>query len=244
MAQDNGMQKYLFKGDAAALRGTIRKPYFQKLGDHAVVSTYAGSAGQGSASNRNFSVGGSSNTDADKGGGDDLAYDAVTSEISAQYDGATYNTVIVSTIEKLSVGGGWLTADLVVGRLESRYNPREYPARTVARILPAGSRFVNLAVNHQPVNPDLPPAFTLSEDEQEAFFDGKYDDDPRFHPGFFTRPLYLEGFGTVFIAEWTWVHPTEQYEQHLTMLRLALGSTLGGQVECSTTHVDGRGWPS
>ena len=28
------MQKYLYKANAIPLRGSIRKPYFQELGDH------------------------------------------------------------------------------------------------------------------------------------------------------------------------------------------------------------------
>ena len=36
------MQKYLYKAQAIALRGSIRKPYFQELGDHLAIATYAG----------------------------------------------------------------------------------------------------------------------------------------------------------------------------------------------------------
>ena len=62
-------------------------------------------------------------------------------------------------------------------------------------------------------------------------------------PGPIPEPIYVKGLGTIFYAEWTWVHPQERHQQHLTMLRLALGSDTGVALDISTGGSDGTGWP-
>jgi hypothetical protein len=62
-------------------------------------------------------------------------------------------------------------------------------------------------------------------------------------PGFIPEPIYVRDFGTIYYAEWTWVHPQERHQQHLTMLRLALGSDTGAAVCFGIGSSDGTGWP-
>jgi hypothetical protein len=227
---ENGPAQFLFKASATALSGSIRKPYYQDLGDHAAVSTYAGSAGHATARNDDFILAG------------DLAYKTVTSEIKAEIDGYIRHTKLETTIEKLNVRNR-VTADLIVCRFVSYYDIRSYPEQKYPRILPVGSRFVGLRVDGELFEPELPPAFYLGDSERDEFFSGRNEDDPRFYPGFIPAPLHVPDLGTLFFAEWVWKHPQEQREQYLTMLRMALGSDSGASLLMASGGSDGRGYP-
>jgi hypothetical protein len=224
------MQKYLFKGHAVALRGSIRKPYYQELGNHLEVFSYAGSAGRMQCSNREFSLAG------------DIAYESASTEIFAeQFDDHIYQAIVTSRVENLRIGNR-MTVDEVTCRLRSVYDGRDYPRRMVARILPAGSTIKGLRIDGRELKLDLPSAFQLDEKEQDAHFRGQLDSDS-VYPGWIPEPIHVEDFGTIFYAEWVWVHPQERHQQHLTMLRLALGSDLGADIDVSIGSNDGSGWP-
>ncbi len=109
------MQKYLFKGHAIAMRGSIRKPYFQDLGKHLEISTYAGSAGHWRSSNdKGFSVSDLA--------GNGIAYDSASTEILAEkVDANTYRCVVTSEVVNLRAGKH-LTVDKVTGVLTSVYD--------------------------------------------------------------------------------------------------------------------------
>ena len=227
----NGFRKFLFKASAVALSGSVRKPYYQNIGEHGVVATYAGSAGHNTARNERFTL------------RQDIAYDAAFSEISAEQSKSVYRTVVQSTIENLRILGKRFTVERVIGRLESVYDVSSYPGRKVSRVLPAGSAFVNVRIDGKPVELKVSPAFNLSERERSEFFAGKHDDDPRFRPGVIPDPIHIGDFGTIFFAEWVWVHPDEMHEQSLTMLRFALGSGFGAAVDGVRLKSNGSGWP-
>jgi hypothetical protein len=53
----------------------------------------------------------------------------------------------------------------------------------------------------------------------------------------------VKDLGTIFFGEWVWVHPGERHRQHLGMLRLALGSEDGAEIDVGIGDNDGSGWP-
>ena len=208
------MQKYLYKANAIALRGSIRKPYFQELGDHLAVSTYAGSGGRIECKSEGFAI------------GEELHYDSARTEIVASEQDGVFITSVPSQVFGLQVGKR-LTVEEVTCRLQSVYDSRLYPERCFPLVLPTGSTIRNLRIDGEVQRLMFAPAFDAREGE----------------PGFIPEPLYVRDFGTIYYAEWTWVHPQEQHQQHLTMLRLALGSNTGAAVCVGIGGSDGAGWP-
>jgi hypothetical protein len=230
IARPQRFQKFLFNAACFALDGHIRKPYYQKLGRHVPLESYAGSEVHAIARNEGFAI------------GRDFMYGAVSSEITARREESVYHTIVQTTVEKLQIRDR-LTVGRLVARLESRYDLRDYPGRKPSRVLPAGSTIEGVMLDGRQIDVRLPPAFTLTDDEREAFYAGKYDRDPRFHPGYIPDPVHVDGFGTLWFAEWAWVHPDEQEAQHITMLRLGLGSDYGADADAASVRCDGRGWP-
>ena len=225
------MQKFLFKAHAVALRGTVRKPYYQELGSHLEIATFAGSAGQTKSISKGFRL------------GEDIAYDSASTEIVAErVDNNIYQSTVTAQVKGLRVGKR-LAVDSVTCRLRSVYDGRFYPERSISRILPAGSSIRNLRIDGKVQQLQLPAAFTLDEKSQDAFFRGERDDDPAYHPGRIADPIYVKDLGTIFFGEWVWVHPGERHRQHLGMLRLALGSEDGAEIDVGIGDNDGSGWP-
>jgi hypothetical protein len=224
------MQKYLYKAQAIALRGSIRKPYYQELGDHLAISTYAGSASRIECTSRGFAV------------AEDIRYEVARTEIVTEAKNGFFTTSLLAQVEGLQIGK--LSVDQVTCRLRSVYDSGAYPNRMVPRILPAGSSIVNLQFDKRALELVLPAAFRVDADTSESFFRGEHDDDDdALQPGSIAEPIHIDGFGTIFFAEWTWVHPQERHQQHLTMLRLALGSDLGANTCVGVGSSDGYPWP-
>jgi hypothetical protein len=208
------MQKYLYKANAIALRGSIRKPYFQELGDHLAVSTYAGSGGRIECKSEGFAI------------GEELHYDSARTEIIASQEDGVFTTSVTAQVFGLQVGKRF-TVEEVTCRLQSVYDSRLYPEECFPRISPIGSTIRNLRIDGEVQRLMFAPAFDAREGE----------------PGFIPEPIYVRDFGTIYYAEWTWVHPQERHQQHLTMLRLALGSDTGAAVCFGIGSSDGTGWP-
>jgi hypothetical protein len=208
------MQKYLYKANAIALRGSIRKPYFQELGDHLAVSTYAGSGGRIECKSEGFAI------------GEELHYDSARTEIIASQEDGVFTTSVTAQVFGLQVGKRFTVAE-VTCRLQSVYDSRLYPEECFPRISPIGSTIRNLRIDGEVQRLMFAPAFDAREGE----------------PGFIPEPIYVRDFGTIYYAEWTWVHPQERHQQHLTMLRLALGSDTGAAVCFGIGSSDGTGWP-
>jgi hypothetical protein len=223
------MQKYLYKAKAVALQGSIRKPYYQELGDHLSISTYAGSACRIECINRGFAL------------ADDIRYDVARTEIVTEEQKGIFTTSLLAQVEGLQIGK--LSVDQVTCRLRSVYDSSAYPKRLVARILPAGSSIRNAQFDKRALQLPLPAAFDVGGDASESFFRGEHDYDDALQPGSIAEPIHIEGFGTIFFAEWTWVHPQERHQQRLTMLRLALGSDSGASTCVGVGNSDGVGWP-
>jgi hypothetical protein len=208
------MQKYLYKANAIALRGSIRKPYFQELGDHLAVSTYAGSGGRIECKSEGFAI------------GEELHYDSARTEIIASQEDGVFTTSVTAQVFGLQVGKRF-TVEEVTCRLQSVYDSRLYPEECFPRISPIGSTIRDRRIDGEVQRLMFAPAFDAREGE----------------PGFIPEPIYVRDFGTIYYAEWTWVHPQERHQQHLTMLRLALGSDTGAAVCFGIGSSDGTGWP-
>jgi hypothetical protein len=113
----------------------------------------------------------------------------------------------------------------------------------VPRILPAGSTIRNLRIDGRVQELHLPSAFDADQKTHDAFFLGELDEVTALQPGPIPEAIHVKDLGTIFYAEWTWVHPQERRQQSLTMLRLALGSAFGADVDVAVGCSDGTGWP-
>ena len=222
------MQKYLYKANAVALRGSIRKPYFQELGDHLAISTYAGSSGRIECRSERFAL------------EEEVRYEAARTEIVASEKDGVYTTSLTAQIFGLQVAKR-LTVEEVTCRLQSVYDSRLYPQDSYPRILPIGSTIRNLRIDGEVQRLEFPRAF--DPDPRPADAGRQSELDGSLQPGFFPEPIYVQGFGTIYYAEWTWVHPQEKHQQRLTMLRLALGSDTGAAICGGIGSSDGTGWP-
>ncbi len=223
------MQKYLYKGYATALDGSVRKPYYQNLGSHLAISTYAGSGGVTECANRDFQL------------GNDVRYGYAHTRIEAIQKGDEYHTTVMAQVKDLKVGP--VEVSEVTASLHSVYNRNEYPGRCVPRVMPVNCVIRNLRVNGVVKDSELKLPKAFSARTEDPFFLGRSDGNPDFEPGVVPAPLYIAGVGTIFYAEWTWVHPTERHQQKLTMLRLALGSDFGSDTDAGIVGGDGMGWP-
>lgn len=222
------MQKYLFKANAVALQGSIRKPYFQELGDHLAITTYAGSAGTAECNRRGFAV------------GQEISYDSAHTSIAATENNGVCTTITVAQVMGLRIGK-LIQVDEVTATLHSIYNGAEYPKGCYPRILPAGSTIRNLRIDGKLQDLKLNPAFGAKMDDE--FLSGRRDQDTAYQPGLFPPAIRDPRIGTIYYGEWTWVHPTERHQQRLTMLRLALGCDMGGSIDVGVCASDGVGWP-
>lgn len=222
------IKKFLYKARGVALRGSIRKRFYQELGEHAVVSTHAAAPGRMQAQSANFAI------------PNYIQYKAASSELTADVKGnipaRQFRTRVTTEVEGLNVLNGRITADRVVGVLNSVFDERFYPGEPGPRISPFGSKFENLRIDNKPVEVTLPPPFTTDPTD---YFNHKIPN--IIEPSITAKPFHLEGLGTVYIAEWVWVHQDEKLQQVLVMLRLALGSDDGMDSDVCMCYSDGSG---
>jgi hypothetical protein len=224
---DTNMQGFLFHGKAVALSGSVQKPRYYHLGEHAMVKFHAGSGGRAVSQIDDFKIDGV------------ISYQSARSEAIATTIDGIYSSIVTTTIEGLNVFGR-LTVDRIVSRLQSVYLRRDYPHRYNPRILPGGSTIEGLKMDGKLQTLHLPDSFKHDHAREKDFLEGKskYDTTPDRIPA----PLHFDEFGTVHYGEWTWVGPVEE-EQNLTMLRLGLGSQAGGNIQVCMSQSNGVGWP-
>ncbi len=218
---------FLFHGRAVALSGSVQKPSFFDMGEHAVAEFFAGSGGSASSVVNQFSAGG-------------ISYKSARSEVIGHSSGGVYSTIVSTVIEDLRIFD-WLTVDRIVSRLESVFLESDYPRRKTPRILPTGSTIVGLRVNGKTMDLDLPEAFDINYNKADEFLYGRSS--KLQEPAAIPKSLYIANLGTIHYAEWTWVG-TEKKEQRLTMLRLGLGSDDGGNLGVGECQSNGSGIPS
>ena len=223
------IKKFVYKARGIALRGSIRKPFYQELGEHAIVTTHAGAEGHQRAQSENFSI--------PKYIQYKTASSEVTTEMTGQAPNRLFRTRVSSVVEGLNVLNGRITADRVISVLTSVFDERFYPKEPSPRISPFGSKYENLRIDKKPQQVSLPPPFNTDPDD---FFNRRTNKDT-ITPNITADPVHLEGLGTVYFAEWVWVHPDEQEQQVLVMLRLALGSFAGMDCDVCMCASDGSG---
>lgn len=224
-------QKYVFNGGATAFHGNIRKPYFQDLGKHLEISTYAGAAVNIRCTNVRFAFGA------------DVSYDSAMTSITTSETGDFFESEVVAQVKGLSVFGRLFIGE-VTSRLRSVYDRRWYPQRVVARVSPGGSTLQNLTIDGRQLELKLPAAFGVSDPEANEFLYGppEYISNPTPDVKLIPAPFAIENFGTIYYAEWA-AEAQDEGGQHLTMVRLALGSDQGGDADVGCTYSDGSGWP-
>lgn len=224
-------EKYIFKGSATALRGNIRKPNFQELGNHLAIITYAGAPANIRCTNDQFAF------------EDKISYVSATTSIVTTQSGDYFECESLAQVSGLRVGGR-LTAELVTSRLRSIYDKRRYPDSIMARVSPAGSTIRNLQIDGKPLEVKLPSAFTMSDDAAGEFLYGRCADETPYrpNPALIPEPFAIQNFGTIYYAEW--VSSAQQPgHQILTMMRLALGSDFGADADVGCTDNNGTGYP-
>jgi hypothetical protein len=230
--QTPAFQKYVFNGGATAFHGSVRKPYFQDLGKHLEISTYAGGPVNIRCTNGRFAFDGY------------MSYESATTSIVTRENDHFVECEVFAQVTGLKIAGR-LSIGEVTSRLRSVYDKRGYPGRMFARISPAGSTIKDfLVIGQDSVVPDLPKAFTLSDAEANEALYGQVQNDDAIAPDARLVPasVPVPDFGTIYFAEWASA-AQEQGEQHLTMVRLALGSDVGADCDVGCTYTDGSGWP-
>ena len=113
------IKKFVYKARGIALRGSIRKPFYQELGEHAIVSTHAGAEGHQRAESENFSI--------PKSIQYKTASSEVTTEVIGQAPNRLFRTRVTSAVEGLDVLNGRITADRIESVLTSVFDERFYP---------------------------------------------------------------------------------------------------------------------
>lgn len=261
--------RFLYRGGALALGGTITRPYAEALEAQAA-SILSMVGGVGSAHVKKFNY-----RDIISFG---AAHSYVTGNESCRGENPTYNTLATVTIEDLNVSG-LLTADRVVARLVSEKTPGE---ESELPMQPLGSSFTNLQVGGVPLDlrrqEILFRCRTLAElqreggnelpsgaggslqlpagwDEPSRAKDGaeRFSDHhsmtslfrlPRELPpgcsqGDTPWSLVIPGFGTVYFGE---IH-LSRHARRLSMLRLEMGSPVAGSVSLGYSEGNGSLYP-
>jgi hypothetical protein len=223
---------FLYHGHAVAAHGQITRPVSHIIDGHAQCALPDRKAGHHNAQHGGFAIAGI------------LSYGACRSEIKAMEEDSNgfFRTEVRSTVENLRVVGEFpLSADRISMGLVSVYRRhwfnRETPHAGHARVLPIDCSLGNLSVNGRAANERLPAPFHFSAAQREAYLHDD-DTDPATEAaietamaGSASRFVHIPNFGRIYFGEWTKAGTAaSQHVHRLTMLRLAMGSPVGGQM--------------
>ena len=232
---------FLYRGQAVAARGQITRPVSHTIEGHAHCALANGQAGHSSSQHPGHAIAGI------------LSYGACRSEIKAMEEDADgfFCTEVRSTVENLKVVGEFpLSADRITMGLVSVYRrdwfERQTPHGGHARVLPIDCSLGNLTVNGRAASYWLPAPFHFGAAQREAYL---RDDDPdpateaavqAALAGSASRFVHIPNFGRIYFGEWsTGGTAASQHVHRLTMLRLAMGSPVGGQMRFASGEGDG-----
>jgi hypothetical protein len=241
------MSNFAFRASAAALGGSLTRPFHEPLPVQAA-SVLPSVGGYGSARVEGFRF------------HDLISFKAAyTVVIGNEYDKVNGNgqtsrersTLALAVVEGLNVLN-MVTADLVVGRLVSEGSAADKAADDELPWLPQGSYFVNLRIAGKDVVPARHAALMDRARTRQAVEnnpDTKVDKhkDGRLHcalfdysgaDGFAGNRITIYGFGDIYLGEYI-VGP--DYRK-LNMIRLALGSPAAGDVACASLEGNGSGY--
>ena len=232
---------FLYHGQAVAAQGQITRPVSHTIEGHAQCALPDRKAGHPSAQHPGHTIAGI------------LSYGACHSEVKAMEEDADgfFRTEVRSTLENLQVVGEFpLSADRITLGLVSVYRRHWYERQTPyaghARVLPIDCNLGNLSVNGRAGNEWLPAPFHFSAAQREAYL---RDDDPdpvteaavqAAIAGSASRFVQVPNFGRIYFGEWSISGTAASQHIHgLTMLRLAMGSPVGGQMKFVRAENDG-----
>jgi len=236
------IKRFLYHGRAAAAHGEITRPVAHVIDGHAQSALAHDQAGHTSAQHPGHAIAGI------------LSYGPCHSEITAleeDRDGF-FRTEVRSTVENLRVlGESPLSADRISMGLVSVYRrgwfDRQLPHAERTRVLPIDCSFSNLSVGGRPASSWLPAPFHFGAAQREAYL---RDDDPDSATeaavqaavdGSSSRFVHIPNFGRIYFGEWsTGETAASQHIHRLTMLRLAMGSPVGGTLSLATGEGGGK----
>lgn len=236
------MPRFIFDASSVAIGGLITRPFHQYI-DAQAPCVLPSSGGRASATAPGWRL-------IDPSSGRlVLAFDSA--ESSARGDegpAGTFTTVVSTTIRNLNV-----LDVLKAGEVTCQYSlSYDLAARRVS-IDAAGSRFVNLTIGGQP--PDVSLDYAMAQDASD--YDGfkkKHPElkeshgkiqyslargkDAKYDPEDFGY-CDVPDFGRIYFAEWTAAHG----KQGLNMMRLQLGSPVGGAITFASGSGNGCPFP-
>jgi hypothetical protein len=232
---------FLYHGRAVAAGGRITRPVSHMIEGHAHCALENRQAGHPSSQHPGYAIAGI------------LSYGACHSEIKAMEEDCDgfFCTEVRSTVENLKVVGEFpLSADRITMGLVSVYRrewfERQTPQAGYARVLPVDCSLGNLSVNGRAAKYWLPAPFHFGAAQREAYL---RDDDPdpategaiqAAIAGSAARFVHIPNFGRIYFGEWsTGGTAASQHIHRLTMLRLAMGSPVGGQMSFGSGEGDG-----
>jgi len=227
---------FLYRGQAVAARGQITRPVSHTIEGHAHCALANGQAGHSSSQHPGHAIAGI------------LSYGACRSEIKAMEEDSDgfFRTEVRSTVENLKVEGPFLlSADHISMGLVTVYRRQWYERQTPhadhARVLPIDCSLGSLSVNGRAANEWLPAPFHYSAAQREAYL---RDDDPdpvteaaiqAAMAGSASRCVKIPNFGTIYFGEWSTARTAaSQQVPQLTMLCLAMGSPVGGEMRIAS----------
>ena len=232
---------FLYHGQAVAAQGQITRPVSDTITGHAPCALPDRQAGNPRATHPGYTIAGV------------LSYGACHSEVHAMQEDSDgfFRTEVHSTVENLEVLGEFpLRADRISMGLVSVYRrhwfDRPTPHADHARVLPIDCSLGNLLVNGSPANDRLPAPFHFSAAQREAYLHGD-DPDPVTEAAIqaamaasAARFVRIPNFGRIYFGEWgTAGTGVSQHIHQLTMLRLAMGSPVGGEMKFALGEDDG-----
>jgi hypothetical protein len=227
---------FLYHGQAVAAQGQITRPVADTIEGHAQCALPDQQAGRRSATHPGYAITGI------------LSYGACQSEVHAMEEDSDgfFRTEVRSTVENFKVEGVFpLSADRISMGLVTVYRrhwyDRQSPHAEHVRVLPMDCSLGNLSVNGRTANEWLPAPFHYSAAQREAYLRGD-DPDPVTQAaiqaaiaGSASRSVKIPNFGTIYFGEWTIAETAaSQQVPQLTMLRLAMGSPVGGAMSLAS----------
>jgi hypothetical protein len=224
---------FLYHGQAVAARGQITRPVSHTVEGHAHCALADRQAGHPSSQHPGHAIDGI------------LSYGACHSEVKAMPEDSAgfFRTEVRSTVENLKVIGDYLlSADRISMGLVTVYRRQWYDRHTPhaehVRVLPIDCSLGSLSVNGRTGNDWLPAPFHYTAAQREAYL---RDDDPdpaidaavqAAMAGSASRFIHIPNFGRIYFGEWSTAGtPASQQVPQLTMLRLAMGSPVGGDMQ-------------
>ncbi|HXB55398.1 MAG TPA: choice-of-anchor P family protein [Vicinamibacteria bacterium] len=250
-AKTGGARRFIYRANALAFAGTITRP------DSAVL--------EAQASISLPSIGGRAAARVDGFRYPNLmSFGAASSVVIGSANGSIHNTVTTVIVDDLNIRGV-VTADRVVAQLTSS---QDIDGTNEIGILPRGSYFVNLRIEGFPIElkaeTPLLECDTFLRLQKEWQKVGSRDGDSKDPNATEGRPLLsslfatpdlsgttlhahgssgcaikVPGFGDVFLGEYL-ITPSSR---HLTMVRVHMGSPVGGVMVCGDVGGNGSVYP-